>query len=154
MAGVNSCHFVGFLGKDPELRYTASNQAVANFSVACNETWKDANGDKKERVEWVRCQAWGKLAEIVGEFLHKGSQVYISGRMQTRKYEKDGSDRYTTEIVVSEMKMLGGKSEGGYQPKDEDAPPESRRAAQAPDTRQPAQQATLVDDGFDDSIPF
>lgn len=111
MASVNSCHFVGNLGDDPEVKYTAGGQAVATFSIACNETWTDKDsGQKKERVEWVRIVIWGKLAEICGEYLKKGKQVYISGRLQTRSWDdKDGNKRYMTEVVADKMVMLGGQ---------------------------------------------
>ena len=106
---LNRCDFIGRLGRDPEVRYTAGGKSVASFSVACSEK----RGDN-ETTEWVNAIAWEKLADICGQYLQKGSLVYISGRMQTRKWEdKDGGTRYTTEIVVRDMKMLGGRSEGG-----------------------------------------
>lgn len=111
MGSVNSCHFIGNLGKDPEVRYTASGQAVASFSIGCNESWVDKDsGQKKEKTEWVNICVWGKLAEICGEYLKKGKQVYIEGRLQTRSWDdKDGNKRYMTEIVASNMVMLGTK---------------------------------------------
>lgn len=114
MASVNKAIILGNLGKDPEVRYTAAGDAIANLTVATSESWKDkATGEKKEAVEWHRCSAFGKLAEICGQWLKKGSQVYIEGSLRTRKWQdKDGNDRYTTEIRVDEMKMLGGKPEG------------------------------------------
>ena len=106
---LNRCDFIGRLGRDPEVRYTTGGKSVASFSVACSEK----RGDN-ETTEWVNAIAWEKLADICGQYLQKGSLVYISGRMQTRKWEdKDGGTRYTTEIVVRDMKMLGGRSEGG-----------------------------------------
>ena len=106
---LNRCDFIGRLGRDPEVRYTAAGKSVASFSVACSEK----RGDN-ETTEWVNAIAWEKLADICGQYLQKGSLVYISGRMQTRKWEdKDGGTRYTTEIVVRDMKMLGGKGESG-----------------------------------------
>ena len=154
MASLNHCTFIGNLGRDPELRYTPSGQAVANFSIACNESWKDKEtGEKQERTEWIRLQAWGRLAEIAGEYLKKGAQVYVAGRMQTRKYEKDGEEKYITEVVMTELKMLGSREGGGgYQPKDEDAPPEARRGNARP-SNQP-QSAAGNDMPFDDEIPF
>ena len=111
---INKAIIVGNLGADPELRYTQSGTAVASFRVATTERWKGQDGQMQESTEWHSCNAWGKLAEICGKYLQKGSLVYISGRMQTRKWEdKDGGTRYTTEIVVRDMKMLGGRSEGG-----------------------------------------
>jgi single-strand DNA-binding protein len=109
MAGVNKVILVGNLGADPEVRYTTSGSAVANFRIATSEEWRDKNsGEKQSRTEWHRVVAFGRLGEICGEFLHKGKQVYIEGRLQTRSWEdKDGNTRYTTEIVAREMQMLG-----------------------------------------------
>lgn len=117
MASVNKWIGVGNLGKDPEVRYTQSGDAIANFSIACSESWKDkATGEKKEQTEWVRCSCFGKLAEICGQWLKKGSQVYIEGALKTRKWtDKEGVERYTTDIRVDEMKMLGSKPEGQRQ---------------------------------------
>ena len=152
MASLNLCQFIGNLGADPEVRYTPNGTAVANLSVAVNEKWKDASGEKQERTEWVRVQAWGKLAEICGEYLRKGAPVYVAGRMQTRKWQdKEGNDRYTTEIVMQQMQMLGTKDGGGYQPKDEDVPPEARRGANPPSA---AAQAEAPPDFDDQDIPF
>ncbi len=108
MAGVNKAIIVGRLGRDPEIRYTPSGAAVANFSVATSEEWKDKEtGEKQERTEWHRVVAWRRLGEICGEYLRKGSQVYIEGRLQTRDWEdRDGNKRYTTEIVAQSMQML------------------------------------------------
>ena len=107
--GYNRCEFIGNLGKDPEIRYTQSGTPVANFSLAANETWKDRDGDKQEHTEWIRCVAWNKLAEICGEYLQKGSQVFCAGKLRTRKWEdREGVTRYTTELVVNELRMLGG----------------------------------------------
>ncbi|MCI0422481.1 MAG: single-stranded DNA-binding protein, partial [Acidobacteria bacterium] len=107
---VNQVTLVGRLGKDPELKYTQGGDAVANFSVATDETWKDKSGEKQQRTEWHNIVAWKKLAEICGQYLRKGSQVLIQGRLQTRKWEdKDGNTRYTTEIVASNLVMLGKK---------------------------------------------
>jgi single-strand DNA-binding protein len=117
MAGVNKVILVGRLGADPEVRYTPSGVAVANFSIATSEEWKDKNtGEKKEQTEWHRIVVWRRLAEICGEYLHKGSQVYIEGRLQTRSWEdKDGNKRWTTEILALNMQMLGspGDNMGG-----------------------------------------
>lgn len=111
---INKVILVGNVGRDPEIRYTPSGMAVANFSVATSEKWKDKNsGEMQERTEWHRIVAWGRLGEICGEYLSKGRQVYIEGRLQTRSWEKDGVTRYTTEIVANEMKMLGRRDEGG-----------------------------------------
>ena len=115
MAGINKVIIVGHLGKDPEVRYTPSGSAVANFSVATSETWKDkTTGEKKERTEWHRIVAWDKLGEICGEYLSKGRQVYVEGRLQTRSYDdKEGVKRYTTEIIATDVQFLGPKDSGG-----------------------------------------
>jgi len=112
MASVNKWIGIGNLGRDPETRYTASGEAICNFSIACTESWKDKQtGERKEMTEWVRISAFGKLAEICGQYLKKGSQVYVEGSMRTRKWtDKDGQERYTTEIRCDDMKMLGVKS--------------------------------------------
>ena len=111
MASVNKAILVGHLGKDPEVRYTASGDPIANFSIACTESWKDKQtGEKKEMTEWVRISAFGKLAEICSQYLKKGSQVYVEGSLRTRKWtDKDGQERYTTEIRCDDMKMLGSR---------------------------------------------
>src|SRR4030066_647545 len=113
--GVNKVILVGNLGKDPEVRYSPNGGAVANITLATSESWKDkTSGEKQEKTEWHRVVFFGKLAEIVGEYLKKGSQIYVEGRIQTRKWQdKDGQDRYTTEIVADRMQMLGSKSSGG-----------------------------------------
>jgi single-strand DNA-binding protein len=111
MAGVNKAIIVGNLGRDPEMRYTPDGLAVANFSVATSEEWKDKNtGEKRQKTEWHRIVAFGRLAEICGEYLSKGKKVYIEGRIQTRDWEdKEGVKRYTTEIVAGQMQMLDPK---------------------------------------------
>jgi single-strand DNA-binding protein len=144
MAGINKVIIVGHLGKDPEVRYTPSGSAVANFSVATSETWKDkTTGEKKERTEWHRIVAWDKLGEICGEYLSKGRQVYVEGRLQTRSYDdKEGVKRYTTEIVATDVQFLGPKDSGGSRPSSSGgAPPRDTGAGQGP----PA---------GDDDIPF
>lgn len=122
---VNKVILLGNLGKDPEVRYTQSGTAVANFSIATTESYKDKQGQKVENTEWHNIVAWGKLGEICGEYLSKGSKVYIEGKIATRKWEdNNGNTRYTTEVIVREMKMLGGGSRresstdhsDGYQP--------------------------------------
>ncbi len=115
MAGINKVIIVGRLGNDPEVRYTPSGSAVAKFSVATSEEWKDkTTGEKKERTEWHRITAWGKLGEICGEYLSKGRQVYVEGRLQTSSYDdKEGVKRYSTEIVASDVQFLGSKESGG-----------------------------------------
>jgi single-strand DNA-binding protein len=114
MSSLNNCQFIGRLGKDPEVK-AVGGSTVANFSIACDEKWKDKNGVAQQRCEWVRIAAWGKLAELCGEYLRKGRQVYVSGRMSTREYEKDGQKRYSTEIVADKVVFLGSKGDGGQQ---------------------------------------
>ncbi len=114
MASLNKVMLIGNLGKDPEVRYTTSGTAVASFSLATSEKFKNRNGEWEERTEWHNITLWGRLAEIAGEYLAKGKTVYIEGRLQTRKWQdRDGRDRYTTEIVGDKMQMRGGKGEGG-----------------------------------------
>ncbi|MGM0526721.1 MAG: single-stranded DNA-binding protein [Pseudomonadota bacterium] len=112
--GVNKVILIGNLGADPEIRYTQNSTAIANLSIATSETWKDKQtGEPREQTEWHRCVAYRRLAEIVGEYLKKGSKVYIEGRLQTRKWQtQEGQDRYTTEIVVNEMQMLDSRGGG------------------------------------------
>lgn len=113
MAGVNKAIVVGNLGADPEVRSTQSGTQVATFNVATTETYNDSSGQRQERTEWHRIVAFGRLGEICGQYLHKGKQVYIEGRIQTRKWQdKDGHDRWTTEIVCREMQMLGRAGDG------------------------------------------
>lgn len=146
MASVNKWIGIGNLGKEPEMKYTAGGDAICNFSIACSESWKDkATGEKKEQTEWVRISFFGKLAEICGQYLKKGSQVYIEGSMRTRKWtDKDGQERYTTEIRGDEMKMLGGKPEGAAPAERQPAPQRSAQAA--PPSR--------GGDDLGDDIPF
>jgi single-strand DNA-binding protein len=114
MASVNKVILLGNLGRDPETRYTTGGDAVCNLSIATSEQWKDKNGEKQERTEWHRVVLFGRQAEIAGEYLKKGSQVYVEGRLRTRKWQdKEGQDRYTTEIVADTMQMLGSRSGSG-----------------------------------------
>jgi single-strand DNA-binding protein len=116
MASLNKVMLIGNLGKDPELRYTASGTPVASFSLATSDRIKGKNGEWEEKTEWHNITLWSRLAEIAGEYLSKGKTVYIEGRLQTRKWQdKDGKDRYTTEIVGEKMQMLSGRGEGGGQ---------------------------------------
>jgi len=117
MASINKVILVGNLGKDPECRFMPNGEAVANFSIATTDSWKDKAGAKQERTEWHNIVAYKKLAEIIGEYLKSGSSVYIEGRLQTRKWQtKEGQDRYTTEIIADTMQMLGGKPTGESAP--------------------------------------
>jgi len=114
LASVNKAILVGNLGKDPELRYTPSGQAVTKFSMATTDRWTDKEGGKKEKTEWHNIVMWGRLAEISSQYLKKGSSVYVEGRIQTRSWDdKDGNKRYTTEIVGSQLQILDRRSEGG-----------------------------------------
>lgn len=109
MSSVNKAIILGNVGKDPEIRYSADGKAIANFSVATSSSWKDKAGAKQEQTEWHRISAFGKLAEIIGEYIKKGSQIYIEGRIQTRKWtDKDGVEKYSTEVIADQMTMLGG----------------------------------------------
>ena len=122
MAGVNKVILIGNLGADPEMRYASSGTAVANFRIATTERWNSPSGEKEERTEWHRIVAFGRLGEICGEYLAKGKQVFIEGRLQTRNWEdRDGNQRTTTEIVATAMQMLGQAAGGGtrFQEKDE-----------------------------------
>ncbi|MFA6233178.1 MAG: single-stranded DNA-binding protein [Bacteroidota bacterium] len=114
--GLNKVMLIGHLGSDPELRYTEGNVPVASFNVATNESYKDQSGNLVDRTEWHRCVAWRKLAELFGEYLKKGSKVYLEGKLQTRAWDdKDGNKRYTTEIVISDFTFLDSKGAGGGQ---------------------------------------
>ena len=142
---INLCTFTGRLGRDAELKYLPNGDPVANFSIAVGESYKSKAGEKAETTEWVNCKAFRQLAEICGQYLTKGKQVAIVGKMKTRKWkDKEGNDRYTTEIVVDQMTMLGGKGEG--EQRQEEAPKPAARP-----------QKPTPDDPFadmDNSIPF
>lgn len=147
MAGINKVILIGRLGKDPEVRYSADGTAVVNFSIATSDEWKDKNtGEKKEKTEWHRIVAFGKLGEICGEYLSKGKQVYLEGKLQTRSWEKDGVTRYTTEIVANDVQFLGGRDASS----DAGRPASSRPASAGAGGYSPA--------GFpnvpEDDIPF
>jgi single-strand DNA-binding protein len=165
MASVNKVIIVGNLGRDPEIRYMPSGDAIANIAVATSYRSKDRNtGEQKEQTEWHRISFFGRLAEIVGQYLKKGSSVYVEGRLQTRKYtDKDGVEKYATDIIAENMQMLGGRSggmgggdamdDGGYDaPVSRPAPrPQPQQAAPAP--RPAARPAPNFSD-MDDDIPF
>lgn len=153
--GINKVILVGFLGKEPEVRYQPSGGAVANLTVATSEQWRDkSTGENKEATEWHRVVIFGKLAEVAGEYLRKGSQVYIEGQLRTRKWQaQDGSEKYTTEIVVNvggTLQMLSGKQEGGQgnRPQTNQQP----RPQQSGPSTQPVNNEPPMD--FDDDIPF
>ncbi len=145
--GVNKVILVGNLGADPEVKYMPNGNAVANVTLATSESWKDKQtGETKEKTEWHRVVFFRRLAEIAGEYLKKGSQVYIEGKLQTRKWQdKNGNDRYTTEIIANEMQMLGGRGGGGSADFGGGGASMSQAA--------PAAAAPAGDD-FDDDIPF
>jgi single-strand DNA-binding protein len=148
---VNKVILVGRLGKDPETRYMTSGEAVTNCTLATSENWKDKSGEKQERTEWHNLVFYRRLAEIAGEYLKKGSQIYVEGKLQTRKWQdKEGKDRYTTEIVVNEMQMLGSKSGGSSFEVVESKPAAAPGAAAAKTA--PAAKSSF--DNFDDDIPF
>ncbi len=149
---VNKAILIGRLGKDPETRYMTNGEAVTNVSLATSENFKDKDGNKQERTEWHNLVFYRRLAEVAGEYLRKGSQVYIEGRIQTRKWQdKDGKDRYTTEIIVNEMQMLGSKP-GGEQDQHADSSAPARSAPAAHPAAAPASKGNF--DNFDDDIPF
>lgn len=168
--GVNKVILVGNLGNDPEVKYMPNGDAVANLSIATSESWKDQQGQIQERTEWHRLVAYRRTAEIIGEYLRQGSQIYIEGRLQTRKWQdQNGNDRYTTEVVITEMQMLGGRNNNGNQqggaPQQQGGAPQQqggfRPQQQAPRQQAPQQQGGPQGGGpneppidFDDDIPF
>lgn len=155
MASLNKVMLIGNLGADPEMRYLPSGDAVANIRIATTESWKDkASGEKKEETEWHRVSFFGKLAEIAGEYLKKGSPVYVEGRIKTRKWQdKDGQDRYSTEVVADRMQMLGSRGGMGA-PSGADASQgySEERSSGAPS--KPAAKSGAKFDDFEDDIPF
>lgn len=157
MASVNKVILVGNLGRDPEMRYMPSGDALASFSIATTDTWKDKSGQRQERTEWHRISMFGKQAEVAGQYLKKGSSVYIEGRLQTRKWtDKEGHERQTTEIVADRMQMLGGRSGGNafeVMDDDSDAPRQSAPREQPSGGGKPASGGSGFDD-FEDDIPF
>ena len=175
--GINKVILIGNLGADPEVRYTQSNTAIATLSIATSETWKDKQtGEPREQTEWHRCVAYRRLAEIAGEYLKKGSKVYVEGRLQTRKWQgQDGVERYTTEIVINDLQMLdgrpaGGGQQGGYQGQQSGYQGQQSQGfgggsaaqstpAQTPATppfnpSSPGSDDFMPDGSFDDDIPF
>ncbi|MBT0586863.1 single-stranded DNA-binding protein [Alteromonas oceanisediminis] len=171
--GVNKVILVGNLGNDPEVRYMPNGNAVANLSIATSESWKDQQGNQQERTEWHKVTMYRRLAEIAGEYLKKGSQIYLEGKLQTRKWQdQQGQDRYTTEVIADQMQMLGGRNDsgggqgGGYQQRPQNQNAGNQNAGgyqQAPNNR-PAQNnqkgnnqpppMAEPDFDFDDDIPF
>lgn len=151
--GINKVILVGNLGADPESKFMPSGSAVCELRLATSRSWKDKNsGEQREETEWHRVVAYQRLAEIMGQYLRKGSQVYIEGRIRTRKWQdKQGQDRYTTEIIADEMQMLGGREGGGTANFSSPAPASSSKSQQRPQNNQPA---GGMDDDMDDDIPF
>jgi len=142
MAGINKVILIGNLGSDPEVRYTPDGTAVANFSIATSDEWTDKDtGERKKRTEWHRIVAWRKLGEICGEYLSKGRQVYVEGKLQTRSWEKDGITRYSTEIIASDVQFLGGRDTADTYKSSEPAPSQGYEKPQ-------------LTDRHDDDIPF
>lgn len=166
MASVNKVILVGNLGRDPEVRYAPSGSAICNVTIATSRQWKDkTSGERQEETEWHRVVFYDRLAEIAGEYLKKGRPVYVEGRLKTRKWtDKDGVEKYTTEIIAMEMQLLGGREGGGggggdYGGGDDMGAPPARRAPaprpQAPAPRSPAPQKSSTGfDDMDDDIPF
>ncbi len=165
MASINKVILVGNLGQDPEVKYMPSGGAVTNISIATTDSWKDkATGEKKENTEWHRVVFFNRLAEIVGEYLRKGSQVYIEGNLRTRSWEDNGVKRYSTEIVAREMQMLGSRAggssdfapqqQGGSAPQQQGAQQQPQQNQQSSQLSKPQQQAPQNFDNFDDDIPF
>lgn len=135
--GVNKAIIIGTVGQEPEIKSTNSGSTVANLSIATNESWKDkSTGQKVEKTEWHRCTAFGKLADIIAQYIHKGSLIYIEGKIQTDKYQKNGIDTWSTKIIINNMQMLGKKDESNRQP------------------QQQQQNQGVVEETFDDDIPF
>ena len=154
--GVNKVILIGNLGRDPEVRYLPSGSAVTNLALATTESWRDKqSGEQQERTEWHRVVMFGRLAEIAGEYLRKGSQIYVEGKLQTRKWQdkQSGQDRYSTEIVANEMQMLGSPAGGGsasYGSRSQGGA--NRKSADEQSAPSPA--GPPMDDEFDDDIPF
>ncbi len=161
MASVNKVILIGNLGKDPEVRYAPSGSAICNVTIATSRQWKDKNsGERQEETEWHRVTFFDRLAEIAGEYLKKGRPVYVEGRLKTRKYtDKDGIEKYTTDIIATEMQLLGGR-EGGTPGAGDDMGSERAPARSAPPTRsapaptKPAAKSSTGFDDMDDDIPF
>ena len=155
MASLNKAQIIGYLGRDPEMRYMPDGAAVANVSIATTSVWKDKqSGEKKEDTEWHRVAAFGRLAEVMGEYLKKGSQVYVEGRLQTRKWQdkETGQDRYTTQIIADSLVMLGGKDSGSRSEPPPTGSREKPKAQAKPEAAKPAGGGAF--DDMEDDIPF
>lgn len=166
MASLNKVQIIGNLGNDPDVKYTQGGACITTISIATTEKWKDKDGNPQEKTEWHRVKLWNKLGEIAGEYLRKGGAVYIEGKLSYGSYEKDGVTHYTTDIVATEMKMLGGRRDddgggqrqGGQQQRQGvgQGYGQQRQGTQEPSQRQraPQQSAPPMDDFADDDIPF
>jgi single-strand DNA-binding protein len=151
MAGINKVILIGNLGADPEVRFTQSGQAVANFTVATSETYDDKNGQRVEKTEWHRVIAWAKLAELCGEYLHKGSKVYVEGKLQTRQWDDKGTTRYATEIVAQTVQFLTPKDQAQQGSEQQHGPSYEQRRVKQRGSGQPPQHGNPLGD---DDIPF
>jgi len=146
--GINKVILIGNLGRDPETRYSQGGNPITNFSIATSDSWRDKqSGEQQERTEWHNVVCFSRLAEIAGEYLRKGSKVYIEGSLRTSNWEKDGQKHYRTEVIARELQMLDGRGGGGGGP-----PPNGFESSAPPS--QPQNAPTLTDDDFDDDIPF
>jgi single-strand DNA-binding protein len=155
MASLNKCQIIGNLGKDPEVRYSPEGAALCSVSIATTSSWKDkATGEKREETEWHRIVFYGRLAEVVGQYMRKGRPMYVEGRLRTRKWQnKEGVDQYTTEIVADQMQMLGGRDDGESAPLERQqntSRPEQRQAPQSTHQRAPVTELAEIED----DIPF
>ena len=155
MASVNKVILIGNLGRDPEVRYAPSGSAICNVTLATTRSWKNKeSGERQDETEWHRVVFYDRLAEIAGEYLKKGKQVYVEGRLKTRKWtDKDGQDRYTTEVIANEMTMLGSR-EGMGAPADDGERPQRSAPAPRPQASKPAAKSSTGFDDMDDDIPF
>ena len=152
--GINKVILVGNLGNDPEIKYTQGGMAIATLSIATSSSRKDKEGNFQEKTEWHRVKLFGKTAEVAGEYLKKGRQVYIEGRLEYSTSEKDGVTRYFTDIIGDEMQMLGGGGEGRGEQRSDSAPRAARPQQSAPRRDAPASRPAPMDDFADDDIPF
>ncbi len=154
--GVNKVILIGNLGNDPDVRYTANGKAITNISLATSESWKDKDsGEQQERTEWHRVVFFGRLAEIASEYLKKGSQVYVEGSLRTNKWQdKEGKDRYTTEIIASEMQMLGGRGGSSGTAYSNQTAPDTEDRSPSQNSARPQTTGKRKEDDFDDDIPF
>lgn len=154
MSGVNKVILVGNLGGDPTMRYTPSGTAVANFNIATTERYTNRSGERESRTEWHRVVAWGRLAEICNQYLKKGKQIYVEGRLQTRNWEdQSGNKRYTTEVIANNMVMLGRAGESGDMPA-QDFPPDDFQQAPNGDAAPQGSSASRASDNDEDDLPF